>query len=65
MLSPSSMLKLKFEFTQQRGRKGDGWNACAWQTWQGYYVRVLSWFSPDIKVARLDFLAGIPPKFEH
>ena len=23
-------------------------NACAWQTWQGYYLRVMSWSSLDI-----------------
>ena len=29
------------------GRRGRQ-NACAWQTWQGYYLRVMSWSSLDI-----------------
>ena len=29
------------------GRRGQQ-NACAWQTWQGYYLRVMSWSSLDI-----------------
>ena len=31
---------------ERRGRQ----NACAWQTWQGYYLRVISWSSLNINV---------------
>ena len=35
------------EFAQQVGGRQD---ACVWQTWQGYYLRVSSWYSLNINV---------------
>ena len=47
--SPSSWLKLPSVRNRTAGRKGRQ-NACVWQTWQGYYLRVLSWSSLNIYV---------------
>ena len=38
------------KFTQQDGRKKRTTNAYEWQTWRGYYLRVLSWSSLNINV---------------
>ena len=38
------------KFTQQDGRKKRTTNDYEWQTWQGYYLRVLWWSSLNIDV---------------
>ena len=41
-----TLVSLRNKTAERRGRQ----NACACQTWQGYYLRVSSWSSPNINV---------------
>ena len=42
----SLLVSLRNRTAGRRGRQ----NACAWQTWQGYYLRVLTWSSLNTNV---------------
>ena len=41
-----SFVSLRNRTADRRGRQ----NACLWQTWQGHYLRVMSWSSQNINV---------------
>ena len=43
-----SLVRLRNRTVGRRGRQ----NVCEWQTWEGYYLRVLSWSSLNINVFR-------------
>ena len=45
----NTLVSLRNRKAGRRGRQ----NACVWQTWQGYYVGLLSWSSFNINVSRL------------